>query len=206
ENLSKYFHTLTERQQEHYREMYELYRHWNSKINLVSRKDIDQLYLRHILHSLAIAKVVSFAEGTRILDVGTGGGFPGIPLSVLFPQAEFTLVDSIGKKIQVVADVADRLTLNHVRTVHGRAEAVAGPFDFVVSRAVTQMPVFLSWVWNKISTGGKNELSNGILYLKGGDLDAELEATRKPYALYPIADFFPEEFFDTKFVVYLPKN
>ena len=204
--LLTYFPELTERQQQQFRQMYDLYFDWNSRINVVSRKDIDQLYVRHILHSLAVAKVLSFGPGTRVLDVGTGGGFPGIPLAVLFPEAQFTLVDSIGKKIKVVADVAAQLGLSNVTAVHGRAEAVKGLFDFVVSRAVTEMSSFLPWVWNKIAPRGNNSLSNGILYLKGGDLDAELEATRKPYALYPITDFFPGDFFSTKYVVYIPKG
>ena len=209
DTLLTHFPALTERQREQFRHMGELYREWNAKINLVSRKDIDRLYTRHILHSLAIAKVAAFRPGTKILDVGTGGGFPGIPLGVLFPEAAFTLVDSIGKKIRVVEDVARRLGLSNVTAVHGRAEDMKGKFDFVVSRAVTEMPVFLNWVWNKITpsspAGATGSLSNGILCLKGGDLDAELDATRKPYALYPVADFFTDDFFETKYVVYIPR-
>lgn len=205
ESLLQHFPTLTERQREQFERMGELYRAWNAKINLVSRKDIDRLYTHHILHSLAIAKVIDFQPNTTILDVGTGGGFPGVPLAVLFPEARFTLVDSIGKKIKVVEDVAGQLGLQNVTARHGRAEAIDGKFDFVVSRAVTEMSVFLGWVWNKITPGGRNSLANGILYLKGGELDAELQATRKPYALYPIADFFNEAFFETKYVVYLPR-
>jgi len=203
--LLKYFPELTGEQQERFRRMYELYVEWNAQINVVSRKDIDQLYTRHILHSMAIAKVIRFRPGTRILDVGTGGGFPGIPLAVLFPECRFTLADSIGKKIKVVREVADGLGLSNVEAVHGRAEEIKSRFDFVVSRAVTEMSAFLPWVWNKIEPRGTNDLGNGILYLKGGDLEAELDATKKPYALYPIREFFPEEFFDTKFVVYLPR-
>ncbi len=205
ESLLQHFPTLTERQREQFERMGELYRAWNAKINLVSRKDIDQLYTHHILHSLAIAKVIDFQPDTAILDVGTGGGFPGIPLAALFPEARFTLVDSIGKKIKVVEDLAEQLGLQNVTALHGRAEEIDGKFDFVVSRAVTEMPVFLGWVWNKITPGGQNALANGILYLKGGELDAELQATHKPYALYPIADFFNEAFFETKYVVYLPR-
>ena len=209
DTLLTHFPALTERQREQFRHMGELYREWNAKINLVSRKDIDRLYTRHILHSLAIAKAVDFQPGTKILDVGTGGGFPGIPLAVLFPEARFTLVDSIGKKIRVAEDVAEKSGLKNVATVHGRAEEIKEKFDFVVSRAVTEMPVFLNWVWNKIVPGGINSLSNGILYLKGGDpagtLGAELDATRKPYALYPVADFFDDPFFETKYVVYIPR-
>ncbi len=205
DSILHYFPTLTERQREQFAQMGGLYREWNAKINLVSRKDIDQLYTRHILHSLAIAKVIDFEPNTTILDVGTGGGFPGIPLAVLFPEARFTLVDSIGKKIKVVEDVARQLGLPNVTALHARAEAIDGKFDFVVSRAVTEMSVFLDWVWNKITPGGRNALANGILYLKGGELDTELEATRKPYALYPIADLLDEAFFETKYIVYLPR-
>jgi len=203
--ILKYFPTLTEHQQEQFRRMYELYLDWNSKINVISRKDTDQLYTRHILHSLAIAKVISFKPGTRVLDVGTGGGFPGIPLAVLFPEVQFTLIDSIGKKIKVVADVAEQLGLSNIAAIHGRAEELKGKVDFVVSRAVTEMSAFLPWVWNKITPGGDNEMTNGILYLKGGNLDAELEATKKSYALYPIQDFFDDPFFETKYVVYIPR-
>ena len=203
--LLKYFPELTERQREQFQLMATLYTDWNSKINVVSRKDIDQIGTRHILHSLAIAKITSFKPGTRILDVGTGGGFPGIPLAVLFPEAQFTLIDSIGKKIKVVADVAQKLGLTNVTAVHGRAEELKERYDFVVSRAVTEMSAFLPWVWNKIIPGGDNDLANGILYLKGGDLDTEMDVTKKPYALYPIADLFDDPFFETKFVVYLPR-
>lgn len=205
DTLLKYFPELTERQQEQFRRMHELYLDWNTKINVVSRKDIDQLYTRHILHSLAIAKIISFKPGTKILDVGTGGGFPGIPLAVLFPEAQFTLIDSIGKKIKVVDDVTRQLGLQNVTPIHGRAEELKEKYDFVVSRAVTEMSAFLPWVWNKITPGGQNHPANGILYLKGGDLQAELDATRKPYALHPIADLFDDPFFETKFVVYLPR-
>ena len=206
ETLLKYFPGLTKRQREQFERMHGLYLDWNAKINVVSRKDADQLYTRHILHSLAIARVAAFKPGTRVLDVGTGGGFPGIPLAVLFPEVRFTLVDSIGKKIRVVADVAEQLGLANVTAIHGRAEEIKETFDFAVSRAVTEMSAFLPWVWNKIVPDGENELSNGILYLKGGDLDTELDATRKPYALYPIADFFDDEFFSTKYVVYIPRG
>jgi 16S rRNA (guanine(527)-N(7))-methyltransferase GidB len=203
--LLKYFPELTEHQQEQFHRMYSLYLDWNSKINVISRKDTEQLYTRHILHSLAIAKIAPFKPGTRVLDVGTGGGFPGIPLATLFPEVRFTLIDSIGKKIKVVEDVAAQLGLQNVTAIHGRAEELKGNFDFVVSRAVTEMQAFLPWVWDKITPGGNNDITNGILYLKGGDLEAELDATRKPYALYPIADLFDNPFFETKFVVYLPR-
>ncbi|MDR0953974.1 MAG: 16S rRNA (guanine(527)-N(7))-methyltransferase RsmG [Rikenellaceae bacterium] len=205
ETILTYFPALTERQKEQFRLMGDLYRDWNAKINVVSRQDIDQLYLRHVLHSLAIAKIVEFVPGTQILDVGTGGGFPGIPLAVLFPEARFTLIDSIGKKITVVRDVAEKLGLSNVTALHGRAEALRQPVDFVVSRAVADMRLFLPWVWDKITPQGHNTLPNGILCLKGGDLHAEMDATHKAYALYPIADLFTDPFFETKFVVYLPR-
>jgi 16S rRNA (guanine527-N7)-methyltransferase len=209
DRILHYFPDLTERQRTQLQQMQGLYADWNARINVISRQDTDQLYTRHVLHSLALARVVSFAPGTKILDVGTGGGFPGVPLAVLFPEVQLTLVDSIGKKIKVVADVAERLGLENVTAIHGRAEALKGSFDFVVSRAVTAMPAFLPWVWDKIIPGGVNRPANGILYLKGGDpsgdLGAELDAVRKPYALYPIADFFDDPFFGTKYVVYLPR-
>lgn len=205
EQILKYFPDLTSLQQEQFCRMYDLYAEWNDKINVVSRKDIDRLFERHILHSLAIARVMPFADGTRILDVGCGGGFPGIPLAVMFPGCSFKLVDSIGKKIKVVNDVAARLGLTNVEGVQCRAEELKENFDFVVSRAVTEMPVFLGWIWNKITPGGANELRNGVLYLKGGDLADELNATKKDYTVYNISRYFDEEFFDTKRVVYIPR-
>lgn len=204
----RYFPDLTDRQREQFALLDDLYADWNAKVNVVSRKDIDRLQTRHVLHSLAIARVVAFRPGTSILDVGTGGGFPGIPLAILFPEARFTLIDSIGKKIRVVEDVVRRLGLENVRAVHGRAEEVRESFDFVVSRAVTDLSAFLPWVRGRVVPGGTNTLANGILALKGGDpsgaLGAELDAVKKPYALYSVADFFDDSFFETKFVVYLP--
>lgn len=203
--ILKYFPDLTPAQRRQFEAMGGLYREWNSKINLVSRKDIDMLYLHHILHSLSVARVVNFRAGTNIIDVGCGGGFPGIPLAVMFPGAQFTLVDSIGKKIGVVRDIARELGLQNVEALHCRAEDIDRKFDFAVSRAVTDMPRFLGWVWKKITPGGINALPNGVLYLKGGDLAEELAATKKSYMIYDIEDFFEEDFFKTKKIVYFQR-
>ena len=200
--ILKYFPDLLEKQIKQFSQLQELYNEWNSQINVISRKDMDNLYLNHVLHSLAIAKVISFADGTKVLDVGTGGGFPGIPLAILFPNVDFLLVDSIGKKIKVVNEVAHSIGLKNLRAEHKRAEQVDGQFDFVVSRAVTRMKVFQQWVRKRISTKQRNILFNGILYLKGGDLTEELEGI-KNVELYNIPDFFEEEFFETKKVVYI---
>lgn len=183
-------------------QLFELYSHWNSQINVVSRKDIDLLYERHILHSLGIAKVMSFAAGTKVMDVGTGGGFPGIPLAILFPESEFTLVDSIGKKIKVVNEVAATLGLKNVKAYHKRAEEIDQQFHFVVSRAVTEFPVFYTWVKNKFLKENFNDLPNGILYLKGGDLKEEFGRFYEKAKFYDLKDFFEEAFFETKKVVY----
>lgn len=198
-----YFKDITEQQLEQLEALQGLYEQWNSQINVVSRKDIEELSLRHVLHSLAIAKVQPFKAGSRILDVGTGGGFPGIPLAILFPEVEFTLVDSIRKKIKVVNEVATALALQNVKARAIRAEQVEGQFDFVVSRAVTRMDRFVPWVKNKVKKRSQHELANGILYLKGGDLTEELAAFPKA-TVYPIADFFEDPFFETKAVVHLP--
>ena len=200
--ILKYFPDLLEKQIKQFSQLQDLYNEWNSQINVISRKDMENLYLKHVLHSLAIAKVISFADGTKVLDVGTGGGFPGIPLAILFPNVEFLLVDSIGKKIKVVNEVANSIGLKNLRAEHKRAEQVDGQFDFVVSRAVTRMKVFQQWVRKRISTKQKNILFNGILYLKGGDLKEELKGI-KNVELYNIPDFFEEEFFETKKVVYI---
>ena len=200
--ILKYFPDLLEKQIKQFSQLQDLYNEWNSHINVISRKDMENLYLKHVLHSLAIAKVISFAEGTKVLDVGTGGGFPGIPLAILFPNVEFVLVDSIGKKIKVVNEVSNSIGLRNLRAEHKRAEQVNGQFDFVVSRAVTRMKVFQQWVRQKFSTTQKNTLFNGILYLKGGDLTEELKGI-KNVELYNIPDFFEEEFFETKKVVYI---
>ena len=203
EFILKYFPELTEIQISQFQQLEALYHDWNSKINVISRKDIDQLYVKHVLHSLAIAKIQKFEPGTYVLDVGTGGGFPGIPLAILFPETRFYLIDVILKKINVVKAVADALELKNVKAEQMRAENVKGDFDFIVSRAVTNMPDFVSWVKTKIKKQHKHELKNGILYLKGGDLTEELKDFPKA-TLYDLADFFEDEFFETKKVVHLP--
>lgn len=199
----KYFPNLTEDQQKKFVLLEDLYKDWNLKINVVSRKDIEELYLRHVLHSLGIAKVQEFKPGSSILDVGTGGGFPGIPLAILFPDTKFTLVDSIGKKIKVVEEVMTGLGLENVAAVNCRVEELNMKFDFIVSRAVAAMPTFVHWVKGKIKKVGVHEKRNGILYLKGGDLSQELE-NYKTAQIYDLPDFFNEDFFETKKVVYLP--
>ena len=203
EEILKYFPEITDLQKEQFQKLFDLYQDWNAKINVISRKDIDELYVRHVLHSLAIAKIQKFEAGTYVLDVGTGGGFPGIPLAILFPETRFYLIDVILKKINVVKAVAEALGLKSVRAEQIRAENVKGDFDFIVSRAVTNMPDFVSWIKDKIKKQNKHELKNGILYLKGGDLTEELAAF--PQATeYNIADFFEPDFFETKKVVHLP--
>jgi len=203
ELILKYFPNLSEVQKEQFSKLYDLYSDWNSKINVVSRKDIDELYVRHVLHSLGIAKVIQFKDGTSIMDVGTGGGFPGIPLAILYPECKFHLVDSINKKLKVVDAVTEELGLTNVKTSHKRAEEINETFDFIVSRAVTAMPSFVGWVKNKVSKKSKNDLKNGILYLKGGNLTEELQNYPKA-TLYNLTDYFEEDFFDTKKVVHLP--
>ncbi len=203
EEILKYFPNLTENQVEQFQKLEALYVDWNSKINVISRKDIEQLYIKHVLHSLAIAKIQKFEPGTFVLDVGTGGGFPGIPLAILFPETRFYLIDVILKKINVVKAVAADLGLKNVKAEQLRAENVKGDFDFIVSRAVTNMPDFYSWVKDKIKKQNKHEFKNGILYLKGGDLTEELQDFPKATE-YAIADFFDHEFFETKKVVHLP--
>lgn len=205
EEIIHYFPELTQLQRDRFTQLWPLYQDWNSKINLISRKDFEFLYTRHILHSLSIGKVLQFRPGTKILDVGTGGGFPGIPLAILFPECEFTLVDSIAKKIMVVENIASELKLTNVKVVRGRAEDVSGNVDFVVSRAVAQLPEFKSWIWKKITPGGKNSLPNGILYLKGGDLKEELKGIKDPIDVFEISNFFKDPFFETKKVVYVQR-
>jgi len=200
--ILKYFPDLTEKQIKQFSQLQDLYTEWNAQINVISRKDMDNLYIKHVLHSLAIAKVIDFVDGSKILDVGTGGGFPGIPLAILCPKVDFLLVDSIGKKIKVVNGVKDSLGLTNLRAEHIRAEQVVGQFDFVVSRAVTKMKVFQRWVRKRISAKQRNNLFNGILYLKGGDLKEELRGI-KNIELYDIPSFFEEEFFKTKKVVHI---
>jgi len=202
EFILKYFPELTEVQISQFQQLEALYHDWNSKINVISRKDIDQLYVKHVLHSLAIAKIQKFEPGTYVLDVGTGGGFPGIPLAILFPDTRFYLIDVILKKINVVKAVAESLELKNVKAEQIRAENVKGDFDFIVSRAVTNMPDFVSWIKDKIKKQQKHELKNGILYLKGGDLTEEL-ASFPNAKEYNISDFFEDDFFETKKVVHL---
>ena len=202
--IYKYFPHLTEQQKKQFAALYELYNHWNAQINVISRKDMDAFYERHVLHSLGIAKVIHFKPATSILDVGCGGGFPGVPLAIMFPECKFYLVDSIGKKIKVVNEVVAALGLTNVVAEHKRAEEVNQKFEFVVTRAVTVAPTIYRWVQNKINKNQFNELPNGILFLKGGELEDELKEFRKRVVIYDLKDCFYEDFFETKKVVYLP--
>ena len=202
--ILKYFPELTERQREQFAALLPLYEEWNAQINVISRKDMEHFYEHHVLHSLAIAKVIRFAPMSEVLDVGTGGGFPGVPLAIMFPEARFTLIDSIGKKIKVVSDVLDRLDLKNSKAMQIRAEQLDGEYDFVVSRAVTTLGEFVPWVKKKISKSQYNDLRNAILYLKGGDLTKELFPFRHKVKTWDISDFFEEEFFETKKIIYLP--
>lgn len=202
--IIKYFPDLTEKQREQFEQLESVYTEWNEKINVISRKDMDALYEKHVLHSLGIAKIMPFAAGTKVLDIGTGGGFPGIPLAILFPEVEFLLVDSIGKKITVVNAVIEALGLKNVRTVHGRAEKIKEKFHFIVSRAVTQMPEFLRWTKGKFEKEQMNAKHNGVLYLKGGDLAEELAGIK--CEIFELKKVFDEPFFETKKVVYLSKG
>ena len=201
--ILKYFPHLSNTQQEQFSKLEALYHDWNLKINVVSRKDIDELYLRHVLHSLGIAKIQEFKKDVKILDIGTGGGFPGIPLAILFPDTHFHLVDSIGKKIKVVEEVSEGLGLKNIKITNDRAENITGQYDFIVSRAVAQMETFVRWVKGRVAKKSNHELKNGILYLKGGDLTEELAKYPKA-TIFSLTDYFEEDFFETKSVVHLP--
>ena len=202
--IEKYFPDLTDTQKAQFEQLPELYRFWNEQINVISRQDLDNLFERHVLHSLGIAKLVSFRSGTEILDVGTGGGFPGIPLAILFPEAQFHLIDGIGKKIKVVKEIADALKLTNVKAEQTRAEQLRTDYEFIVSRAVTNLSQFFPWVRGKISANNFHNLKNGLLCLKGGDLHDELVTFGRKNKVYHLSDFFEEEFFETKKVVYVP--
>jgi 16S rRNA (guanine527-N7)-methyltransferase len=199
--IHKYFPVLSEKQTKQFSDLQSLYQNWNDQINVISRKDIDDLYIKHVLHSLAIAKVIEFEKGTKVLDVGTGGGFPGIPLAILFPEVDFLLVDSIGKKIKVVNEISSSIGLTNIHTIHERAEYINETFDFIVSRAVTNMTDFKKWVKGKFNKKHNNSLHNGILYLKGGDLTEELKGIS--HIKFEIRDYFSEKFFETKKVIYI---
>lgn len=201
--ILKYFPNLTEDQIHKFEQLESLYKDWNLKINVVSRKDIDELYLRHVLHSLAIAKLIQFKDESKLLDVGTGGGFPGIPLAILFPECSFHLVDSIAKKLKVVDEVTEGLGLTNVKTTHSRVEEINDTYDFIISRAVAAMPTFVHWVKGKIAKKQNHDLKNGILYLKGGDLSEELK-DYKTASIYNLTDYYNEDFFETKKLVHLP--
>ena len=203
--IFKHFPQLTEKQQQQFISLEALYQDWNLKINVVSRKDIEELYLRHVLHSLAIAKFISFKPGSEVLDVGTGGGFPGIPLAILFPETHFTLVDAIGKKIKVVEEVVAGLELENVTAKNIRVEEEKKQFDFVVSRAVAAMPTFMRWIKGRIKKVSEHDIKNGVLYLKGGDLSEELQDYRT-VQIYPLTNFYEDAFFETKKLVYLPQK
>lgn len=203
EIIEKYFPDLSPLQKERFGRLFDLYKDWNSKINVISRKDIDQLYLHHVLHSLAIVKYTQLPKGANVLDVGTGGGFPGIPLAIMFPEVNFTLVDSIGKKIKVVNEVASALGLTNVVGKHNRAEELGQKFDFVVSRAVTRLPVIFGWIKKSIKKGKTNGLTHGVLYLKGGDIEEELMELNWPVTTHQISKYFSEPFFEEKYVVHI---
>lgn len=203
--ILKYFKNLSDVQIAQFSQLYELYSFWNAQINVISRKDIDELYERHILHSLGIAKFCSFKAGESVLDVGTGGGFPGIPLAILFPETQFHLVDSIGKKIKVVTEVAAALGLKNVKATHARAEQITDKYNFIVSRAVTRLADFYPWIKNKFVKENKNAIQNGILYLKGGDLTEEIKESKLKAELHPLSAYFEEDFFETKYVLYIPQ-
>lgn len=200
--ILRYFE-LTEKQQEQFDKLEDLYKLWNAQINVISRKDIDELYIRHVLHSLAIAKVIQFLPGSRVLDIGTGGGFPGIPLAILFPEVEFVLCDSIAKKIKVVQEVSSSIELNNIQAIWGRAEQVEGRFDFIVSRAVAPMSELVSWTFRKLESNSRHLLKNGWIVLKGGDILEEISLTKRKFKIHEIAQWFDDPFFETKKVVYV---
>ncbi len=202
--IQKYFTSLSETQLSRFAQLGPLYTEWNERINVISRKDIGSLYEKHVLHSLAIAKAIRFSAGSAVLDVGTGGGFPGIPLAILFPEVKFHLVDSVGKKIKVVKAVAEALHLENITADQVRAEELKAKYDFIVSRAVTSLPEFVKWIRKNISSEQKNALPNGVLYLKGGDLQEELKPFGRRSVVYNLSGYFQEEFFETKKLVYLP--
>jgi 16S rRNA (guanine527-N7)-methyltransferase len=204
EVIFHYFPDLSQKQKDQFAQLFELYKEWNDKINVISRKDVENLFINHVLHSLGIAKVMAFKPGASVLDVGTGGGFPGIPLAILFPETNFHLVDSIGKKITVVKGVAEGIGLKNVKAEQIRAEQIKGQYDFIVSRAVTRIKEFYGWIHNKTKKQSVHPLDNGILYLKGGDLDEELAELKKIHQIYDLSDYFKEEFFETKKVVFVP--
>jgi 16S rRNA (guanine527-N7)-methyltransferase len=204
ELIKKYFQMLSSNQIDSLTKLKDLYTDWNNKINVISRKDIDSLYERHVLHSLAIAKIITFRPGTSIVDIGTGGGFPGIPLAILFPDVNFLLIDSIRKKIKVVSSIVESLGLKNVSSQHLHSNELKGKFDFIISRAVTSFPQFVKFSSGKIKAENRNSLQNGIIYLKGGDLSEELKDFEKNLTMYPIQNFFSEEFFETKFVIHYP--
>ena len=205
ELITRFFPDLTDLQKERFASLEALYADWNSKINVISRKDFDSLYLHHVLHSLAIARVCSFDEGARILDIGCGGGFPSIPLAIMFPQAKFTAVDSIAKKIKVVQGVASSLGLDNIEAVNMRVEQLPGRFDYAVSRAVAETRMLVGWVWNKIERGCRGTLPNGMICLKGGELAEELALTGKRWTIFEISQMFDEDYFSTKKVIYSKK-
>ncbi len=203
EIIQKYFPEITDNQISQFAQLLPLYTDWNSKINVISRKDIAQLYERHVLHSLSIAKVIQFRKDTFILDAGTGGGFPGIPLAIYFPEVRFHLVDSIGKKINVVKEISQALGLSNITSEKARVELIENKYDFILSRAVTSLPLFTNWVFPLISKNQNNSLSNGILYIKGGDINDEIQQLKKQFKLYPISQYFSEPFFETKRIVHI---
>ncbi len=206
EEILRYFPDLSQIQIERYSKLQNIYTLWNEKINLISRKDIDQLYIRHVLHSLTIARFVTFKTMTQVMDAGTGGGFPGIPLAIMFPDSRFLLVDSIGKKIKVVQDVIEQLKLENCKAITGRAEKVNDKFDFIVSRAVAPLPTLYNWTRKNISTKKYNTIANGLICLKGGDLSDELKDFKKKVVVKNISEYFKEEFFETKKIAYVPIN